>query len=257
MTASIATGPRHTLAQLGWLNAALYWLGRALAMASGGRWALHRYRFVAQYVADAPRGRAAARGADILIRPHLPDEPLPDGYPRPEPVLRARFAQGARSLSAWRNGRLAGFLWLVPHAYQEDEVRARYRLASLHSVWDFDVWVHPDERLGWVFPRLWEAARTQLREHGVRWSCSRISAFNPASLRAHARIGIVPLGEALFVRCGHWQWMFATLAPYFHLSRGPASFPQLMFDTGALADVDPDVTPPEQPCPPPKKSATY
>lgn len=257
MIASMITGLRHTLAQLGWLNAILYWLGRALARASGGRWTLHRYRFVAQYVANAPPGRGAGggagRGADIAIRPYFPDEPLPIGYPRPEPVVRARFAQGARSLSAWRNGRLAGFLWLVPRAYQEDEVRAGYRLVSPHSVWDFDVWVHPDERLGWVFPRLWEAARAQLRERGIRWTCSRISAFNPASLRAHARIGIVPLGEALFVRCGEWQWMFATLAPYFHLSRDPASFPQLMFDTGALAEVIPQ----EQPCPPPKKSATY
>ncbi|HEX8406057.1 MAG TPA: hypothetical protein VF670_15645 [Duganella sp.] len=249
----MTNGLRHTLAQLGWLNALLYWLGRSLAGASGGRWTLYRYRFVAQYVGDAPASRVVGRGADITIGPYLPDEPLPDGYPRPEPVVRARFAQGARSLSAWRNGRLAGFLWLVPDAYHEDEVRARFRLASPRSSWDFDVWIDPDERLGWVFPRLWEAARAQLRAGGIRWTCSRISAFNPASLRAHARIGTVPLGEALFVRCGGWQWMFATLAPYFHLSRDPASFPQLMFDTSTLADV----TPQEQPCPPPKKSATY
>jgi hypothetical protein len=249
----MTTGLRHTLAQLGWLNAALYWFGRALAKASGGRWTLHRYRFVAQYVADTPAVRGAGRGADITIRPHLLDDALPEGYPRPEAVVGARFVQGAHSLWAWRNGRLAGFLWLVLDAYQEDEVRARYRLASPHSSWDFDVWIHPDERLGWVFPRLWEAARAPLRQRGIRWTCSRISAFNPASLRAHARLGTVPLGEALFVRCGGWQWMFATLTPYFHLSRDPASFPQLTFDTGELAAV----TPQEQPCPPPKQSATY
>lgn len=246
----MTTGLRHTLAQLGWLNAVLYWLGRALDRASAGGCTLHRYRFVAQYVGDEPI--CSGRGADIRIAPHARDAALPDGYPRPQAVVRERFAQGAHSLAAWRHGRLAGFLWLVLDAYQEDEVRARYRLASRHASWDFDVWIHPEERLGWVFPRLWEAARQQLRERDIRWTCSRISAFNAASLRAHARIGAVRLGDALFVRCGAWQWMFATMAPYFHLSRHAASFPQLTFDTGALADV----TPREHPCPPPKQSVT-
>jgi GNAT superfamily N-acetyltransferase len=125
---------------------------------------------------------------------------------------------------------LAGFLWLIADAYQEDEVRARYRLASSRASWDFDVWVRPEERLGWVFRRLWEAARQHLRARGVRWTCSRISAFNAASLRAHAQIGTVTLGHAVFLRCGAWQWMIATLRPWFHLSRSPSSFPQLTFD---------------------------
>lgn len=244
------TGLRHTLTQLGWLNAALYWLGRSLDRASAGRWSLHRYRFVAQYVGDQPL--CAGRGADIEIAAHTWEQAVPAAYPRPAAVVRERFAQGAYSLAAWRHGRLAGYLWLVLDAYQEDEVRVRYRLPRADASWDFDVWIAPDERLGWAFPRLWDAARQQLRERGVRWTCSRISAFNPASLRAHARIGTVRLGDALFVRCGEWQWMFATMAPYIHLSRHDASFPQLTFDTGAL----PDVVPPEPPCPPSKKSAT-
>ena len=69
------TGLRHTLAQLGWLNAALYWLGRSLDRASAGRWSLHRYRFVAQYVGDQPL--CAGRGADIEIAPHTRDQPVP------------------------------------------------------------------------------------------------------------------------------------------------------------------------------------
>ena len=32
----MTTGLRHTLAQLGWYNAVLYWLGRVLERASGG-----------------------------------------------------------------------------------------------------------------------------------------------------------------------------------------------------------------------------
>ncbi len=225
------------LAQLGWLNAGLYLLARIMQKASGGRWTMYRYLFVAQYVADTPL--TPMRGADIAI--HMADrvQPLPEDYPRPAAVVTARYAQGARSLSAWRNDRLAGFIWLIFDTYQEDEVRARYQLASPQASWDFDVWVRPDERLGWVFRRLWEAARIHLRQRGIRWTCSRISAFNAGSLRAHGRIGTRPLGHATFLRCGAWQWMFASLRPYFHLSRSPASFPRLIFDTSTLQ---------EQPC---------
>ena len=239
---------RHTIAQLGWLNAALYALARLLGQLSGGSWALHRYHFVAQYVGDMPL--TPVRGLDIDVRVDNAGA-IPDGCPRPADVVRQRYAQGARSLTAWRGGELAGFLWLILDAYQEDEVRARYRLASSRASWDFDVWVRPDQRLGWVFLRLWESARHHLRQQGVRWTCSRISAFNPASLRAHARIGTVRLGGALFLRCGAWQWMLASLPPYFHLSRNPASYPQLMFDTSALDDIAPQ----EPSCPISTKSA--
>lgn len=237
---------RITIAQMGWLNAALYLLARLLQRVSGGRWALFHYLFVAQYVGDQPL--QPLRGADIAV--HMADaaDPPPPDYPRPSEVVRARHAQGAQTLAAWRNGRLAGFLWLIQDAYQEDEVRARYRLASSRAGWDFDVWVHPDERLGWVFRRLWEAARQHLRRRGIRWSCSRISAFNPASLRAHGQIGVVRLGRALFLRCGGWQWMLASLRPYVHLSRNPASWPQLTFDTSLLQ---------EPPCPTLNKSASF
>lgn len=229
----MATTLRHTLDQLGWHDAVLYWLGRALARASAGRWRLHRYHFVAQYLGEA--SLSGARGCDIGIRPHDQYAVLPAGYPRPAAVVAARHAQRAYSLQAWRCGQLAGFLWLIHGAYQEDEVRARFELASPQSCWDFDVWIAPEQRVGLAFARLWDAARVHLRERGVHWTCSRISAFNPGSQRAHAALGLAPLGSALFVCCGNWQWTFSSAAPRFHLSRSPSSFPQFTFDTGALA----------------------
>lgn len=228
---------RHTVMQLGWLNASLYLLGRVLEALSGGRWRLYRYLFVAQHL---PAGSlCATRGRDIEVRllPTLAD--LPPTYPRPPAVLRRRYAQGAQSLAAFRGAALVGFLWFLFDGYQEDEVRARYQLGSSRSVWDFDVWVRPEDRLGWAFRRLWDSARQLLRQQSVYWSCSRISAFNPGSISAHARIGTVRLGSATFVCCGGWQWMVASQAPYFHLSRNPASFPRLLFDTSNLADLEP------------------
>ncbi|MEC5161283.1 hypothetical protein ACFDR9_004783 [Janthinobacterium sp. CG_23.3] len=223
----------QSVAQLGCLNAAWYAFGRLLHRLSRGRWALYKYQFVAQAVGTASLCRG--RGAQIAVQLCQRAEQLPPDYPRRADVLAGRYAQGACSLAAVRRGELVGFLWLLFDAYQEDEVRARYLLASPQSCWDFDVWVRPQERLGLAFPRLWDEANRLLRARAVRWSCSRISAFNPGSLRAHASIGTVALGSATFLRCGRWQWMLATRAPYFHLSRQPAAFPRLSFDTSALA----------------------
>jgi|GEM_PF-300023 len=218
--------------QMGRLNAGLYLLGRVLRAVSRERWELYKYQFLAQAVVAEPLCRG--RGKNIAVRQCFQAADLPPAYPRPGAVLDARYGQGALSLAAIKDGELSGFLWLSPDGYQEDEVRARYRLASPQSCWDFDVWVRPEDRLGLTFARLWEEANLLLRARAVRWSCSRISAFNAASLGAHGAIGTIGLGSALFLRCGRWQWMLASLAPYIHLSRHPASFPLLSFDTGAL-----------------------
>lgn len=223
---------RHTVEQLGWLNTALYAIHRLLGILSKGRWALYKYHFVAQEVSTT--SLCHGRGKAIEVRLCQDKNDLPEVYPRRADVIVQRYAQGAQSLSAFKNGRLVGFLWFLLGNYQEDEVRARYQLLSKQSAWDFDVYVQPEDRFGFVFPRLWDEANRLLNARAIRWSCSRISAFNAGSLAAHARIGTTPLGAAVFLRCGHWQWMFATLAPYVHLSRHPASFPRLQFDTSRL-----------------------
>jgi GNAT superfamily N-acetyltransferase len=229
---SITARLHHCVVQLGWCNAALYALDRLLALLSGGNWALYRYHFVAQALVAAPL--CPGRGTDIEVRLLASPEQIPPGYPRPADVLRRRYQQGAQSLAAYRHGELVGFLWFRAGAYQEDEVRARYLLPAA-CAWDFDVYVRPAERLGWVFRRLWEEAQHLLRARGVGCSCSRISAFNAGSLRAHARLGARRLGSATFLRCGRWQWMLASLAPYIHLSRSDNSFPQLRLNAGAMA----------------------
>ena len=236
---------RRTAAQLGWLNMLCYGLDRLLARAG---WRLRKYYFVAQPTSQAaPPGRRVLpeRGAGFTVRLASSGRDVPLTHPRPRAVISQRFAQGAQTLQAWHEGELAGFLWFLPHAYQEDEVRARYLLASPQSLWDFDVYVAPEYRLGPLFRRLWGDAHAMMRSQGVQWTCSRISAYNPASRASHARLGAVTLGSAVFLSCGEWQWTFATQAPYFHLSRNPAAFPELLFDTSKLErGINP-----EPPCP--------
>lgn len=234
----------HRLArELGWANTLLYALARLL-VPFGAR--LHRYYFVAQRVTVADPGRGWGRR--IEVRPVTTMADIPWGYPRPRDVLARRLRDGSHSLSAWRDGELAGFLWYRFDAYQEDEVRARYQLPSRRSAWDYDVFVRPHLRLGPTFARLWQEAHRRLHARGVRWTCSRISAFNPDSLRAHGRLGAVRLGSATFVTLGRWQCMLADVAPYVHLSCGPDTFPRLTFDTDALERTHPHTL--ESPCHP-------
>lgn len=226
----------QSFAELGAGNAAWYILARCLALLGIH---LHRYHFVAQRVA----AQAMRRGTgSIVVRGLGCMEELPPAYPRPRAVLATRFRQGGCSIAAWKGGELAGFLWFQLGAYQEDEVRARYCLPSPHACWDYDVFVQPHLRLGVAFVRLWDEAHRRMHARGIQWTCSRISAFNPGSLRAHRRIGTVLLGSASFFRAGRWQLMLANHAPYIHLSGAEASWPKLVFDTRHLENGVP-------PCP--------
>jgi hypothetical protein len=214
----------RTVRQIGWLDAGWYALARMLAAASHGRCQLHKYRIVAQAIATASLCRG--RGEAIEVRP-LAEAAASSLQLRRRPhVIAARYGQGAHCLAAYRAGELLGFLWFILGPYQEDEVRARFVPVAADACWDFDVQVFREHQLGLAFARLWDEANQVLHAHGVRWTCSRISAFNATSRSAHRRTGAVTLGSAVFLCWGRWQWTASTLAPWFHLSRDPASFPQ-------------------------------
>ncbi len=218
----------HTVAELGSGNAAWYAAARLLRLFGLHLW---RYHFVAQRVAAAAMRSAPGK---LVMSPIASLADLPRQYPRPRDVVAARFRQGGCSIAAWKDQELAAILWYQFGAYQEDEVRARYCLPSPRSCWDYDVFVQPHMRLGTAFCRLWDEAHRRMHARGIQWTCSRISAFNPGSLRAHRRLGAVHLGSATFIARGRWQLMLASRAPYIHLSAGPNSRPQLVFDTRPL-----------------------
>jgi hypothetical protein len=202
-----------TFRELGPGLAMLYGLARAAPLC-GAR--LFCYRFVAQPV--HPRPPRPRRAAATAFSAASGVSELGAGRPRPDAILAQRFARGAQCITASRDGQLAGFLWYQLGAYDEDEVRARYRMAGPELAWDFDVFVQPALRGGPTFGRLWEEAHRELDAAGVRWTCSRISPFNAASLRAHTRLGARSIGTAAFLCIGRLQFMAGTLAPYFHVS---------------------------------------
>lgn len=218
---------KHTFEELGVVNGAVYLVGRLLQRLSGDRARIVRYQFFAQPVPQTPPTppRAAGKCRIRIVDAH---DPVVSAFPRPPHVVARRFADGATCFVAEMGDRFAGFLWLARGAYEEDEVRCRYELVPpALCAWDFDVYVEPDFRIGRSFSRLWEAANAHLAAQGVQWSLSRISAFNPASLAAHRRLGIRQLGTATFLVLGAAQFSFHGRTPFFSICTNHARRPQL------------------------------
>ncbi len=180
-----------------------------------------RYLLTAQPIHDP----AALRPGKLEIRELLAGDPLLKTLPLDDKVLAFRFAQGAVCLAAIESkddqASAVACIWFTFGTYLEDMVRCRYVMyPPEQTAWDFDVYVAPDHRMGRTFARLWDAANAYLRGRGVAWSLSRISAYNPASLKSHARLGAQVVGRATFLVIGPFQLMWSSVAPYVHISFG-------------------------------------
>lgn len=218
---------RKLFAELGTLEASLYLVTRFLEKGSFGRARLIRYHFVAQPVPEKPSSPSRA-SASSRIRQVTADDPVVRLFPRPPAVIAQRFADGVTCLVAETSGRFAGFIWLKRKAYEEDEIRCRYELVPPERcAWDYDVYVEPEFRIGRTFSRLWDAANAHLSADGVRWSLSRISAFNPGSLAAHRRLGIRRLCSATFLVIGPIQLSVLPRSPFLHVGMSKRCRPVL------------------------------
>jgi len=217
----------NSLKAMGWVPGGLYYLSRALALASRGR-----IRLIVYYIVAQPVRRMASvptnRGQAIEVREIAVEEALALPVDRPGHVISSRFRQGARCLMASAKGRFLGFLWFLAGPYEEDEVRCRFVPLPREIVaWDFDVFVEPSARLGFTFARLWDEANNLLSSQGIEWSLSRISAFNANSLASHQRLGIKRVAVVAFLCAGPVQFMLSTSRPYIHMALNRGSRPIL------------------------------
>jgi hypothetical protein len=136
-------------------------------------------------------------------------------------IKRQRFERGARCLGIYRKDELLGYVWFRSGGYDEDEVRCTYMLDSGDlDVFDFDLYVMPEHRMGLAFSSVWHGAFEHLRQEGVAYSFSRMTRFNTASRKAHQRLGAVRLGRALFLCVGSVQFMVSSLRPWLGLTWG-------------------------------------
>jgi hypothetical protein len=224
---------RELRSSLGFGNALLYGMSRAVARTTGGRCRLIKYYFVAQPI---PSLQAPARPTASKTRIYrtTPPDGIIAQFPRPPHVIAKRFADGAQCFVAEQAGQLVGFLWIKQERYDEDEVRCCYLLHPPDRlVWDFDGYVAPQFRMSRAFSRLWKATNEYLCERGYEWSISRISAFNAWSLASHRRLGIVHLHTATFLIVGPLQLSMFSRAPFLHVGFGPASAPRRDFHAPA------------------------
>jgi hypothetical protein len=220
---------RDSVTSLGVANGLLATFARALDRASGGRCRLFKYYFVAQPV-PSERSMAAGKPSKTRIYRASADDSIIQQFPRPKLNIVGRFADGAVCHVAVRGDKLVGFIWTKQGSYQEDEVRCHYVLRPSNQLaWDFDAYVAPEFRMSRAFSQLWDAANEYLRELGRRWTISRISAFNAASLRSHQRLGLTRLHTGYFLVLGPVQISLFSCRPYVHVATHGSRGPELVF----------------------------
>jgi hypothetical protein len=227
---NVVMGPARTLAkvvkEIGLWNACLYALNE-LARRLVGEDVLRKYYLFAQPVPPSPLfPRNKGRQLDINVL--SPEQVYCHVSNRQLSVLRDRIDQGSICIGAFRDGRLVGYLWYVQGRYREDEVRCDFCPAPEHaSSWDYDVYLDPALRGSLAFVRLWDHGYEHMRARGIRWSMSRISAFNAVSVLSQERMRAVRVGSLLFFVIGRIQVMFGTVAPFLHFSFGARSRPRV------------------------------
>ncbi len=206
--------------EFGLLAGALYMLDRLLRTISPNL-GLQVYEFMVQPI--------AGQGHKPLLPPNLArnlsfveigrGHPDLAKMPAREDIKLQRFEQGAHCLGAYKKGELIGYLWYCRQRYQEDLVRCTYELVDEErSIFDFDLYVLPQHRLGLAFLGIWHGVNETLGPMGARYTFSRLTRFNTASRRAHAHLGWRRVGSAVFVCAWRMELMFCSLAPYLSLT---------------------------------------
>ncbi|MEO8247888.1 MAG: GNAT family N-acetyltransferase [Burkholderiales bacterium] len=191
----------------------LYVANRVLRRISA-RCGLYVYELMVQPISSKPMLPAN-------LAKNLTFEELESGHPdiarmpAREDIKALRFEQGARCLGVYRKGQMIGFIWFCFNVYLEDEVRCTYQLSEPErSVFDFDLYVFPEHRMGIGFMAIWHGANSWLRERGVEYTFSRLTRFNLASRKSHAHLKWKRVGVALFLQLWRTEVMLATVSPF-------------------------------------------
>jgi hypothetical protein len=186
---------------------------------------IEKYYLVAQPVTER-RLLPEKWGKGVLVQQIGHPHPLVSQLPRPRDEIVRRFAGGALCFMATRQDQIIGHLWITQSAYKEPFHRCEYVLQPPgRTAWDFDMWITPDDRMGFVFARLWDQCNSYLRKQGMTWTCSRVSAFNSASLKAHERLGMRVIHTLFYLGAGPVELLIADVAPFVSLSFSPRKFP--------------------------------
>lgn len=238
----VATGspPQTLLARLssplrefGFAAGSLYILDQGLRRLSP-QLGLFLYELMVQPITDR-RLLPAGLSKNLTFRQIRRGDPEIQLMPARPDVKEIRFEQGAMCLGAYQRDTLIGYIWLSFGDYREDEVRCTYVLPADHpAVFDFDLYVMPEKRMGIGFLGVWHGANQHLQDRGIRYTFSRVTRFNTASRRSHARLGARRVGVAVFLKLWGLQLMVSAIRPYIHVSVRGRKAPRLILNPNSL-----------------------
>ena len=219
---------KQNIEQLGVLRAVLYGASKLLTKVSRGRSALIVYDIVAQPLA-AFAAPADGRPSPFVLTPCQPRDGIIAQFPtdRVPGIFELRFKQGHRCHVLTKADAFVGFIWLASGHYAEDTLRADYQFDAARAVWDFDLHIEPQYRLSRAYATLWQQLAQGLQNDGINWSLSRISAFNPRSLKSQYRAGARRLGGVTVCRIGNLELMMCSYRPRFNITWNARQCPVL------------------------------
>ena len=207
------------LKEFGIFAGALYLLDRLLAGISPNL-RLFCYELMVQPIPDKPMFPVSMTKS-LDIREIKRGDPELDLMPVPPEIIEFRLKQNAICLGVFKKAKFIGYIWFRFGAYEEDEVRCAFLLVPENeAVFDFDLYLFPEHRLGLGFIGIWEKANKFLYERGIRYTFSRLTRFNLASRKAHNHLGWKRVGQAFFLKAWRLELMISTIAPYLGLSLG-------------------------------------
>lgn len=194
-------------------DGALYVVHRLLQRVSP-RCGLFVYDVTAQAITAKPL--LPERWAKNLRYMEIPrDDPAIDAMPARAEIKRQRFEQGATCLGVYREEQLLGYIWYCFGRYDEDEVRFRYELTDgQRAVFDFDLYILPEYRMGIGFAAVLHSANQYLRSRGVDCSFSRLTRFNLASRRSHSHVGLVTVATTHCLQLGTVEIVLSSTSPH-------------------------------------------
>lgn len=226
MITRLARKALSPIKEFGFEAGILYGLDQVL-IRLGSRFRIFYYELMVQPVLEKPLAppnltrsyevREISEGDEIIAK-----------MPPPSHIIKHRFLQDVVCLGLFSKGKFIGYLWLCFGPYQEDEVRCTFiPLPEDQAVFDFDLYLFPEHRLGLGFVALWDNANRYMISRGIRFTSSRVSRFNTVARKSHRHLGCKCVGKAIFFRGKRVQIMFSTRMPFFHISFHEQSKPQL------------------------------
>ncbi|MCG8611333.1 MAG: hypothetical protein MI864_12440 [Pseudomonadales bacterium] len=220
---------KNMIAELGWVATLLYTIDRVLHRVSE-RMGCYFYYFYQQPLTERKLPVPTRKVYDFYWLSALNEQI--QLLPRPLPVLENRFAQGATCIVAQKeeDQSFLGCAWFAFNVYQEDEVYCIYDFQQCTgAVWDYDVYITPEQRMTRLFLRLWQNAERELVDQGFSSSLSRISAYNAQSVNSHEKFGAKRIGWAVFFKFFKLQVTITSKAPYIGVCFGFHNQPVIRF----------------------------